>query len=138
MSIFENKLVAVLNKDLEPGVALNAVAHMTLGLGAKLGMPLLRLDNYMDAEGNTYPNISQIPFIILRAKSNEIRKLVAQAREQSIEHGVFLDTMKGGTYVEQLDRTQQSLEGQLIYYGCVLCGAWDIITELTRKLSLWK
>lgn len=34
---FENKLVAILNKDVEPGVVLNAPAHMSVGLGAAVG-----------------------------------------------------------------------------------------------------
>jgi len=136
--MFENKLVAIVNKELESGVALNAVAHMTLGVGAQLGKDMLRLDNYQDATGNVYPNISQIPFIILRAKSNEIRKTLVAVREMNIAHGVFLDTMTGGTYLEQLERTKNSAEDALIYYGCVLCGAWEQITSLTRKFSLWK
>jgi hypothetical protein len=135
---FENKLVAVLNKDVEPGVVLNALAHMSIGLGAQVGKPHLRLDDYKDATGNIYPNISQIPFIILRAKSNEIRKTIASAKEHKILHGVFLNTMTGGTYLEQLDRTATSPEDSLTYYGCVLFGEWTTVSEITRKFSLWK
>jgi hypothetical protein len=135
---FENKLVAVINKDIETGVAKNALAHMTLGLGSSIGKDLLRLDTYVDAEGNSYPLISQIPFIILRAKSNEIRKTVAAAREHSIHHTVFLNTMTIGTYVEQLERTKTTPEESLIYYGCVLFGPWDKVSELTKKFSLWQ
>lgn len=135
---FENKLVAVLNKDVEPGVVLNALAHMTIGLGAQAGKPSLQLDDYKDASGNIYPNISQIPFIILRAKSNEIRKTVTAAKEKHVLHGVFLNTMTGGTYQEQLVRTSESSEESLTYYGCVLFGDWTTVSEMTRKYSLWK
>lgn len=135
---FENKLVAILNKDVEPGVVLNALAHMTVGLGAEVGKSTLRLDNYQDATGNVYPNISQIPFIILRGKSGEIRKTIEKAKEQKILHGVFLNTMTGGTYQEQLVRTAQSPADGLTYYGCVLFGDWATVSEMTRKFSLWK
>jgi len=135
---FENKLVAIINKELEQGVALNALGHMTLGLGAQMGKDILRLNDYQDANNNIYPNISQIPFIILRAKANEICKTVLSAREMNIAHGIFLDTMTGGTYVEQLERTTQSDEEKLVYYGCVLFGAWDDVSNITRKFSLWK
>ncbi len=135
---FENKLVAILNKDIETGVAMNALAHMAIGLGADIGKNLLQLDVYQDANGNPYPNISQIPFIILKAKSNEIRKTVVKARENSIEHTVFLNTMTGGTYLEQIERTKNSFEETLAYYGCVLFGAWDKVSEVTKKFSLWK
>jgi hypothetical protein len=135
---FENKLVAVLNKDVEPGVVLNALAHMTIGLGAEVGKSSLQLDNYTDVSGNVYPNISQIPFIILRAKSNEIRKTVNAAKEHNVLHGIFLDTMTGGTYQEQLVRTAASPEETLTYYGCVLFGDWATVSEMTRKFSLWR
>jgi len=133
-----HKLVAVLNKDLPTGVVLNALAHMTIGLGADLGKPTLHLDTYKDKDGNLYPNISQMPFIILRAKSGEIRKTVKAAQENSIAHGVFLNTMTGGTYVEQLANTAQTPEEQLIYYGCVLFGPVEQVNALTKKFSLWR
>lgn len=135
---FENKLVAVLNKEVEPGVVLNALAHMTIGLGAEVGKDLLRLNDYQDASGQTYPNISQIPFIILRAKSTEIRKLVVQAKESKVLHGIFLDTMTGGTYVEQLARTAESTQDHFTYYGCALFGDWQTVSDMTRKFSLWR
>jgi hypothetical protein len=100
---FENKLVAIVNKDIDAGIAMNAVAHMTIGLGAQLDKGALRLNDYQDKDGNIYPNISQIPFIILRGKSGEIKKAVVAAKEQHIKCGVFTDTMTGGGYQEQLD-----------------------------------
>jgi len=40
--IFTHKLVAILNKEIASGVALNALAHMTIGLGAKVVFILWR------------------------------------------------------------------------------------------------
>lgn len=135
---FEHKLVAIVNKDIEVGVAMNAIAHMTLGLGAQIDKPLLRLNNYIDGENNVYPNISQIPFIILRAKSGEIRKVVQSAKAENIQFGIFTNTMTGGGYQEQLDNTRMTPEADLIYYGAVLFGAWDTVTQITKKLSLYR
>ena len=46
--------------------------------------------------------------------------------------------MTAGTYQEQLERTKQVKEKDLIYFGIVLFGDWEKVTELTRKFSLWK
>jgi hypothetical protein len=138
MTTFPNKLVAVINKDIEPGVAKNALAHMAIGLGASIGTEALRLDDYQDKDGNKYPAISQIPFIILRAKSGEIKKTVNLAREYNIKHSAFVNTMTVGTYLEQLERTKGCSEEELVFYGCVLFGEWDKVSEMTRKFSLWK
>lgn len=138
MNSFENKLVALVNKEIETGVAMNAIAHMTIGLGTQLNNELLRLNDYQDKEGNIYPNISQMPFMILRGKSSEIRKAVGQAKEEKMLFSVFTHTMTGGTYQEQLDNTLQTLEEQLIYYGAVLFGPWDQVSQITKRFSLYK
>ncbi len=138
MSAFENKLVAVMNEKLETGVVMNALAHMSIGFGASLGEPALRLTNYEDADGGAHSYISEMPFMILKANSNKIRGLRISAKEKGIRFVDFVHTMTEGTYHEQLDKTKQTKDEALIYYGIVLFGPWDIVSELTRKFSLWK
>ncbi len=135
---FKHKLAAVMNEKVEPGTIMNALAHMCIGFGAHLGTHPLRLSNYQDADGNSHPNISEMPFIILKANSNKIRILRQVAYESGIKFIDFTDTMTVGTYVEQLERTKQTKEENLVYYGIVLFGEWDIVTQLTKKFSLWK
>ncbi|STY78944.1 Uncharacterized protein conserved in bacteria [Legionella wadsworthii] len=135
---FKNKLVAVLNKRIEPGKVMNALAHMCIGLGAVIGEKELRLTNYRDADGGSHPYISEIPFIILCENSNKIRTLRQNALEKNVLFNDFTDTMTVGTYQEQIERTGQVKENDLIYYGIVLFGDWDVVTELTRKCSLWR
>ena len=135
---FENKLVALVNKDIDVGVAMNAVAHMAIGFGAQLNNEILHLNDYKDKEGNIYPNISQMPFMILRGKSNEIRKAVQGSKEHTVQYSVFTNTMTGGTYTEQLENTRQTPEEQLVYYGAILFGPWDTVSQLTNRFSLYK
>lgn len=135
---FKNKLVAVLNKRIEPGKVMNALAHMCIGLGAVIGEKELRLTNYRDADGGSHPYISEIPFIILCENSNKIRTLRQNALAKNVLFNDFTDTMTVGTYQEQIERTAQVNDSDLIYYGIVLFGNWDVVTELTRKCSLWR
>lgn len=135
---FENKLVAVMNKSIEPGKIMNALAHMCIGFGAALGKDALRLSQYVDKDNSVHPDISEMPFIILRENSNKIRQLRQTAIENSVLFSDFTDTMTVGTYIEQLEKTKQTSEAELVYYGIVLFGPWDKITEMTKKFSLWK
>lgn len=135
---FQNKLVAVLNKKIEPGKVMNALAHMCIGHGSVLGIDALRLTDYIDADGGSHPYISECPFIILSANSNKIRKLRYEAIAHKISFNDFTDTMTVGTYKEQVARTKQVKDEDLIYYGIVLFGNWDKVTELTKKFSLWQ
>ncbi len=135
---FANKLVALMNEKIEPGVIMNALAHMCIGFGSEIGKELLRLTNYIDADGGSHPHISEMPFMILKANSNKIKALKVAALQAGIQCVDFTDTMTSGTYLEQLERTKQTKEADLIYFGIVLFGAWDKVSELTRKFSLWK
>ena len=78
-----------------------------------------------------------MPFIILRANSNKIRKLRAEAINKNIHYADFIDTMTVGTYQEQIERTGHTNEADLEYFGIVLFGDWQTVSELTRKFSLW-
>lgn len=135
---YKNKLVAVLNKTIEPGKVTNALAHMCIGLGAILGKDELRLLNYKDQDGSSHPFISEMPFIILRENSNKIRKLRNDAITHNITFADFTDTMTIGTYQDQLIKTAETKEENLVYYGIVLYGDWEIVSQLTSKFSLWR
>lgn len=136
--LFQNKLVAVLNKSIDVGKVMNALAHMCIGLGSAIGQKDLRLTDYQDADGGSHPFISEIPFIILSENSNKIRKLRHAALAENILLNDFTDTMTVGTYQEQIERTMQTKEDDLLYYGIVLFGDWTKVTELTKKCSLWR
>ena len=127
-----------MNEKIEPGVIMNALAHMCIGFGAEIGKEPLRQAQYIDADGGSHPNISEMPFMILKANSNKIRALKLAAVQSGIKCVDFTDTMTSETYLEQLERTKQTKEVDLIYYGIVLFGNWDKVSELTRKFSLWK
>ncbi len=136
----KNKFVAVLNEKIPVGVLMNALAHMAAGLSA--GYPdiaTMRFDDYVDKDGNHHKSISDHPFIILQAEnSNQIRNL----RKDLIFAGVcftdFTSTMTVGTYAEQKERTKQTAEANLEYYGICMFGDKETLNELTRRFSLWR
>ena len=107
---FKNKLVAVLNKSVDTGKEMNALAHMCIGLGSAIGKEDLRLTDYRDADGGSHPFISEIPFIVLSENSNKIRKLRMEAIANNILFNDFTDTMTVGTYQEQIERSLQVKE----------------------------
>ncbi len=45
---------------------------------------------------------------------------------------------KSRTYLDQIEKTKQVKDQDLIYYGIVLFGDWQKVTELTCKFSLWR
>lgn len=135
-----HKFVAVLNKKIPVGNLMNALAHMSAGLSASYpNIPEMRFDTYTDKDGNDHKSISDHAFVILAAdNSNQIRTLRKNLIENNIHFVDFADTMTIGTYLEQQERTRQTPEEQLEYYGICMFGDKDLLSSLTKKFSLWK
>ena len=84
------KFTAVLNKKVEPGKIMNALAHMTVGLVRSYPDHDMGVINYEDKDGGAH-RASKFPFIILRAdNSNKIRAL----RNTCIEKGISFASFK--------------------------------------------
>lgn len=135
------KFIIALNKSLEPGVALNAAAHMSLGLcnkATETQRKQMQFISFVDGSGNEHQSISALSLIVLRATSAELRKLVHAAKEQSLLYVDFLETMTGDTYREQLERTKSTPAEALVYYGVAVFCLKEVIDPLTKRLSLWK
>lgn len=135
-----HKFVAVLNKKIETGRLMNALGHMAAGLSALVPEKEdMRFDSYIDKDGGTHSSISDNPFIILSSdNSNQIRTLRNALKENNIPFTDFTSTMTVGTFAEQKQRTSETAEAELEYYGICFFAERSLASELTKKFSLWK
>lgn len=135
-----HKFVAVLNKKVESGRLMNALAHIAAGFSALYPeKEKLKFDNYSDKDGGAHPSLSDNPFIILAAdNSNQIRTLRNALLENNILFNDFTSTMVEGTAQDQKDRTSQTPESELEYWGICTFGEIEKIGSLTKKFSLWR
>lgn len=136
----QNKFIAVMNKKVPVGTLMNALGHMAAGLvGSYPNIVEMRFDSYIDQNGGDHKSISDHPFIILSADNgNQIRTLRNALKEAGVHFVDFTDTMTVGTYAEQKERTKNTPEEQLEYYGICMFGDKNILAPLTKKFSLWR
>ena len=134
------RFVAVLNKKIELGKLFNALGHMTAGIAGGFGQQeKMCFLQYIDGNGESHPNISHFPFIVLKAdNSNKIRAVRNEATKREIMFTDFTSTMTIGTSQEQQDRTALTPEKELEYYGICLFGPTKELKEFTSKFSLFK
>lgn len=117
---------------------MNALAHMTAGLvGTYKNIEEMGIINYEDKDGGAHM-ASKHPYIILKAdNSNKIRTLRNEALQKNIAFASFTSAMTVGGHEEQLEKSKTTPEVELEYYGICLFGEKDILSELTKKFSLW-
>jgi len=134
------RFVAVLNKKMETGRLMNALGHMAVGFSALyFDKEALRFDNYVDKDGGIHLSISDNPFIVLSAdNSNQLRTLRNALKEKNIPFNDFINTMIVGTFAEQKQKTHETSESELEYYGICFFGEDTQLRELTKKFSLWR
>lgn len=135
-----HKFVAVVNKNLEIGKALNAIAHCSLGLAAIASEDIKEKMSFIDFEdkdSSVHKNISGLSLIVLRGKNGEIKKLRQSFADNNVLFTDFTETMTGDTYKEQLDKTKETSSEDMNYFCIVGFGEKEVIDPLTRKFSLW-
>ncbi len=134
------KFCAVLNKKIPVPNLMNTLCHMSAGLSASYeNIAEMRFDDYVDKDNGHHKSISDNGFIILQAdNSNQIRNLRNECIKNNIHFVDFTSTMTIGTYREQLERTNNTHEIDLEYYGIVMFGDKTVLNPLTKKFSLWK
>jgi hypothetical protein len=133
------RFVAVLNKKIEMGRLMNALGHMAAGLGGGFDKAdEMRFLEYVDKDGGSHPKISHHPFIVLKAdNSNQVRKVRNEALARGITFTDFTNTMIVGTSEEQVERTKNTPEADMEYFGICMFGEADVLREFTGKFSLF-
>src|SRR3989344_1319734 len=133
------RFMAILNKKIETGRLLNALGHMSAGLAGGSGLAgEMHFLQYQDKDAGVHPNISHFPFIVLKAdNSNQIRTARNEALKRGIPFTDFTNTMTVGTSQEQLDKTHETIEAELEYFGICMFGKTSVLKEFTGKFSLF-
>ena len=134
------RFVAVLNKKYETGRLMNTLAHLTVGLVKSHSQNLepLNIADYVDADGSIHPDLSDHPFIILKAdNSNQIRNLRNTLIERKIYYTDFTNTMIQKSAQEQREITAKTKEIDFEYLGVCFFTDNETAREFTKKFSLF-
>ncbi|WP_425362991.1 DUF2000 family protein [Candidatus Tisiphia endosymbiont of Hybos culiciformis] len=113
-----NTLFSILNQDIPFGKSLNALGHMSLGMGHR------------------FPEGKMPAVEVYFADGDSIRKVreECQSRLGSV-FSDFTNTMTEGTAEEQLKRTSETPVESLQYYGITICTDTDTVEEIKAMLK---
>ena len=144
MSTQEIKIVTVLNKQIEIGRAINASVHSMFGLHSKMATQTQEAKlwadfrEFNDADGNVHDCVSGRSLIVLKAKSQELRKFRRNLIEAGILYTAFHNCMTEGSTMEQVVRSNATREEDLVYYAISVIGVKEEVDKLTKRFSLFK
>ena len=134
----EKRFIAILNKKMDSGRTLNVLGHISVGLADLLPAGEAQYVDYLDMDGELHPNLSHYPFIVLKAdNSNKIRKVREDAVSRGIKFTDFTHTMIEGGSSIQLETTAATPEAELTYLGICVFGDTSVLSEFTKKFSLY-
>jgi hypothetical protein len=135
-----SKIVAVLYKGLQPGVALNIVAHLSTRLGASKATELMGRAELPDASGVIHHGIAKYPIIITRVKESGVRTAIEAARANpAIFVADFPAQMLDTGHDDDLAAAMAAAnEKDLRYHGALLYGPSTAIDAITGRFSLWR
>lgn len=137
---FSSRIVAVVNKDLEPWQVVNAVAHMEAIVGNELSKDtLVSGDYFVSSDQIAIPRNSQYPIIIMRADEKELHKLYEKVRAGGLTHHVFIKDMQETTNDEAIVKVlaERSMADMTVY-GVSFFAPHELADTLTKGLQLWK
>lgn len=137
-----HKFVAVLNRKVEPGRLMNALAHVTAGLlstATPEEKETMGFVDYLDSNGDNLGSMSKNGFIILSAdNSNQLRTLRNAAKSAGMRTIQFTNTTCEGTYLDQIKNSAETAEESLEYFAIAMFGEKGALSALTKKFSLWR
>jgi hypothetical protein len=137
---FTKKIIAVVNKELEPWRAANAVAHMTTIVGNETKKERLTSgDHFAASDGVTIPRNSQHPIIIMQASEKDLHKLFDKVQAKHLTHLVFIkemqDTNKDEEIVEELKGKPMK---DTVFYGVTFFAPNELADDLVKGFQLFK
>lgn len=143
---FENKIVIVVNKDLENWQITNTVAHISAYLGNKLKDKFATGENFVTEDGKNHPRNSQYAIVTLAAKPGQMQNFMekvrstseSEAKDKIIYHGFIREMIDSTDDLEIVKILEAKKDSDIEYLGIGVFGQNDILKKLTNKFSLFK
>ncbi|MEW2548737.1 DUF2000 domain-containing protein [Streptomyces sp. NPDC047002] len=133
-----DKCTFVVDGDIATGLAMNAVAALSLSVG-HLTEGIIG-DDVKDADGVSHHGITSIPLPILRGDRAALRDIVLKSAEfPDVLVVDFTEVAQSSrSYDEYTDRTGRIIAAELPYIAIAVCGGKSAVNKLTGSLPLYR
>jgi hypothetical protein len=134
---FSQKIVIVLNKNLETWQAFNTASHIAAYIGNQLGNDFNTGQFFVTKDGTQYPRNTQYAIILLKAKPAQLANLLAKARQTNLIFNAFIREMIDTTDDREIVHTLSTKDSADVgYLGVGLFGPIAEVDTLTKGYRL--
>lgn len=135
----DRKIVAVVNKDITVGIAMNVVGHLSISLGALNNVGLMGRPTLVDKDGVGHAGIARYPLIITKTRSRKLSRAIEIAKNtESVFCTDYPTEMLGTEHDDDLMRAiLLTSHGEITYLGALFYGESTKINSITGKFSLY-
>lgn len=135
---FSNKIVIVVNRELEKWQIGNTIGHISAYLGNKI-KNFATGENFITKDEKNHPRNTQYPIIILEAKPGQMPNFIQKVRDSGMLYHGFIKEMILTTNDEEIINILMNKKDEEIeYLGIGVFGPNEEIDALTKKFSLYK
>ncbi len=136
---FSNKIVIVVNEELQSWQKANAISHVAAYIGNQLGENFKTADFFVTQDGVLHPRNSQYAIIILSAKPGQMSNLMANVRNSGVLYHGFIKEMIDTTNDAEITKIlSNKKDSDIEYYAVGVFGNKETLDSLTKKYSLYK
>lgn len=137
---FENRLIIVVNKEIEPWKVTNTIAHISGYVGAQVGKKKFFTREQFEANDGKLNANSQYPIITMAAKSSQqLYNLLLKVEDLGLIHLAYTNEMTETSDDNELQKMYgEKKREELTYLGIGFFGSNEVLRKLTNKFSLWK
>lgn len=140
MNYEDKKIVGVIASNVEPGVALNVIGHLSISIGKYSESEIMGQPNIIDKSGVNHLGISQFPFIVTKVKAGKLKMAIDKAKENAklLVADYPRDMLETRTDDELVKSINSKDNDKLEYLGAIIYGDTKDVDEITGKFQLWR
>ena len=132
------KFVVILNKRHDLGAMASALGHVVAGVTSTIDRREGCFVTYKDADGESYPNISEWPLIVLRASSAQMKSSRKKLINAELPSACYLNTMFSGGSIAQQAATAKTKSEEVELIALATFGGSELVDAICKKHSLWR
>lgn len=133
-----HKIIVIFPTSIEVSIALRALGHLGVALGAHVGNGILGRKVLIDATGREFRGICKFPVVILQGKPLHVQRAMEEAaNDPKLSMVAFTQEMLDTGHDDELAHAMRASTTPLAL-GIIVFGPLDDVNRIGKRFSVWR